>query len=193
MNSFKSLFGAIGFIILLSSCAATPHVFVNTYSPETLPEIDSIDGTNTVSGSAFLRQQGGGVVNCAGNKVVINQNLPYMERNAYAKEYLALSNRVRQVSDVDSNLIAFEGELNKLRNQKQKVTYCDVDGKFVFDGLAPGSYKVTTKVYWVVADAGQGGLVSANVRIPDGSDGKTTSIVVNTMSGYCSIFGCPAY
>ena len=169
--------------LTLSACAATPHVFQNSYTEETLPQAVNIEGDNTVSGSAFLRQNGGGVVSCAGNSVVLKREL-YFPRSAYAREVNGLSSWVRSASEIDSRHTAFEYELRQLQNSMKRTTACDVDGKFEFENLAPGTYSVCTRVYWVVADAGQGGNVQGSVTIPSGASGQKVSMVINSGNYY---------
>lgn len=187
----------IGFLALIVGGCATPGVpytFVSTYQPETLPKVDSSPGSNSISGSAFLRQGGGGIVNCAGNSVVLRKQVSLgLARNAYAKEYLALPYRDRAVTVTDPALIQFESDLAGIRGSMNKTAYCDVDGKFKFNSLKPGSYSVKTKVYWVVGDQGQGGILGSSVVIPDNSVNQDISTVVTTITKSCSIYsfgGC---
>ena len=166
-------------VLVLSACAATPHMFSSAYTPETLPVAESIVGDNTVNGSAFLRQGGGGVVSCAGNDVVLEKKLSF-RRSSYAREANALSRYVRQASAVDPRHTAFEGSLRSLEHTMKSVSACDVDGKFEFTNLAPGTYSVCTRVYWVVGDEGQGGNLQGSVTIPSGASGQKTSIVITS-------------
>ena len=146
-------------------------------------------GSNSISGSAFLRQGGGGIVNCAGNSVVLRKQVNLgLQRNAYAKEYLALSNKDRAVTDTDPALVQFESDLAGIRGSMNKRATCDVDGKFSFSNLHPGNYSVKTKVYWVVADQGQGGIVGATVVIPSNSVDQDYSTVISTVTQRCGLF-----
>lgn len=180
--------------IYMVSCVTpgVPHTFINTYEPETLPSVDNSSGTNSISGSAFLRQGGGGIVNCAGNTVLlkkqVNLNTP---RNAYAREYLALSSRDRAVTSVDPRLTAFEAELRRIRDSFTKRSACDIDGKFKFSNLSPGTYTITTKVYWVVLDQGQGGIMGATLTIPENSENQEYSTIVNTVTRSCQYAWLP--
>jgi len=181
-----------GVMAVLTGCAATPHTFTASWSEETLPQVTPMEGDNSISGSAFLRQGGGGTVTCAGNDVALKREL-YFQRSPYAKEVNSLSQWVRNASAVDPRHIEFESKLAQLTASQKMRTSCDVDGKFEFSNLAPGRYKVTTKVYWVVANEGQGGLVSSTISIPEGSAGKTYNAVVSQVSRDCryAFDGCP--
>ena len=179
----------IGLFITGCATQGVPYTYINTYETETLPEIDDTKGSNTISGSAFLRQGGGGIVNCAGNSVVLRKQVSLdIPRNAYAKEYLALSAADRKVTNTDPRLIQFENDLAGIRNLQNKTTTCDVDGKFTFYNVSPGNYTVKTKVYWVVADQGQGGIVGTSISIPDNSMDQNISTVVTQVVQRCSIF-----
>lgn len=175
----------ISLALMLSACAATPHVFQNTYTEETLPQEVNIEGDNTLSGSAFLRQNGGGVVSCAGNNVVLKRTLSF-PRSVYAREVNGLSYYVRNASDVDPRHTAFESQLRQIENSMKRSSACDVDGKFEFANLAPGTYDVCTRVYWVVAGEGQGGNVQGRVTIPTGESGQKVSMVINSGNHYRS-------
>lgn len=181
----SSKLAIFGVVAILSGCAAIPHTFTTQWSEETLPEVAPMEGDNTISGSAFLRQGGGGTVTCAGNDVALKRDLNFL-RSPYAEEVNSLSVSVREASAVDPRHHEFESKLAQLTASQSMRTSCDVDGKFEFSNLAPGQYKITTKVYWVVANEGQGGLVSSIVSIPEGSAGKTYNTVVSKLSRNCS-------
>tara|TARA_B110000967_G_C18656691_1_gene446101 strand:- start:164 stop:772 length:609 start_codon:yes stop_codon:yes gene_type:complete len=175
--------------IFLVGCATpgVPYTYVNTYTPEALPKIDrSKLGSNSISGSAFLRQGGGGIVNCAGNTVLLKKQVSLnLKRNAYASEYLALPNRDRAVTVTDPALIEFEKDLAGIRGSFIKRSACDVDGKFKFANLDSGTYKITTKVYWVVMDEGQGGIMGTTLTIPENATNQDYSAIVNTITRSC--------
>ena len=171
----------------LMGCATTPHIFQNRYTPEDLPLDEAVSGIHSLTGSAFLRQRGGGIVTCAGNDVILSRKLS-IHRNDYAKEYLSLNYRVKSVSDVDPRFLEFEKKLAEIREKNTIRTTCDVNGKFHFDNISPGTYIVKSKVYWVVASEGQGGIVGATVVVPNRKKQTTTSVVVDKVISNCTIF-----
>ena len=192
--NFRSFFTLLCIGLFMMSCVTpgVPYAYVNTYEPETLPKIDrSSLGSNSISGSAFLRQGGGGIVNCAGNTVLLKKQVNLsLQRNAYAKEYLALSSRDRAVTVTDPRLVEFERDLSGIRNSFTKRSVCDVDGKFKFSNLGSGTYTIKTKVYWVVMDEGQGGIMGSTLTIPANSIDQDYSAVVNTVTRSCGgMFG----
>lgn len=70
----------------------------------------------------------------------------------------------------------------------KRSSSCDVDGKFEFANLAPGTYEVCTRVYWTVGNEGQGGNVQGSVTIPTGASGQKVSMVINSGSYYRPCF-----
>ena len=187
------LLSFVGLFIVNCATPGVPYNYVNNYEPETLPRLETSPGSNSISGSAFLRQGGGGIVNCAGNSVMLRKQVNLgLQRNAYAREYLALSVKDRTVTSTDPALVQFERDLAGIRGSMNKRTTCDVDGKFKFSNLHPGNYSVKTKVYWVVADQGQGGIVGATVVIPNNSSDQDYSTVISTVTRNCAYtsWGC---
>ncbi|MCS5551626.1 MAG: hypothetical protein NZ811_08945, partial [Gammaproteobacteria bacterium] len=183
-----NVFFATIWAVLMVGCAATPHIFQYEWTEEKLPQLTSIEGDNSITGSAFLRQGGGGIVNCAGNDVLlIKQNR--IARSAYAREVNSLGYSVRNASAVDPKHTQFEEQLRRLNASQSKRTSCDVDGKFQFSNVAPGDYIIKTKVYWVVANEGQGGILGKRITIPSNSSGDTYNNVISEVTSRCGIYG----
>ena len=178
-------------VSILVGCASTPHVFVSAYTPEKLPIVPNISGEYELQGSAFLRQGGGGIVNCAGNPVYLERGFSFA-RSAYAREVSGLGYGVRNASQIDPRHLDFERKLAGLSEKTKRQTTCDVDGKFKFKNLASGSYTLKTKVYWVVGDEGQGGILGTSVFIPEDPEEKSVSVVVGNVIKSCryALFGC---
>jgi hypothetical protein len=107
-------------------------------------------GEARIRGQAFLRQRGGGVVTCAGSVVAL----------APATEYFS------SIRSGNLFLVPYKGEAEKF----MRTTQCDAQGNFVFEGLPPGRYFVTTSVGWTVADQPQGGSLVKTVQIEALSD-----------------------
>lgn len=126
-------------------------------------------GTNSIEGSALLRQGGGGVVTCAGNEVRL---YPY---SGYGAE------RMRALYGNPNG----EG-LNSFRNftwvpdvpeyhASAKTTTCDAQGKFRFRDLPDGLYYVGTVVNWQVGYRQQGGSLAQRIEL---RGGETKDIVL---------------
>jgi len=107
-------------------------------------------GKASISGQAFLRQQGGGVVRCAGEEVVLVPATPFF----------------REITDTFKSRAVPEN-MKELRESYQPVsrkTFCDADGKFRFDNIPSGDWFISTKVQWIVGGVPQGGLLQSEVK-----------------------------
>jgi hypothetical protein len=91
-----------------------------------------------------MRQNGGGVVTCAGSPALLMPDLPYFnEAVAHASN--------NQNVDIGS-------DQQHARSMIRKAT-CDAQGNFVFTNLPVGVWIVTSRVHWVIADESQGGTL----------------------------------
>jgi hypothetical protein len=102
----------------------------------------SASGSATISGQGFLRQNGGGVVTCAGSLALLMPDLPYFN------EVVAHASNNQNV-DISSDRQHAQSMMRK--------TTCDAQGNFVFTNLPVGVWVVTSRVHWVIADERQGG------------------------------------
>lgn len=119
-------------------------------------------GTNSLSGEAFLRQQGGGVVTCAGAVVVLVPVAPYSTERMMARYGSATSGYVDPI--LGPTLPAPDaGYAESFRN-----TRCDAQGKFTFSDLPDGNYYLATQVVWYVGNAEQGGYLMQRVSFQGG-------------------------
>jgi hypothetical protein len=153
--------------VLLSACAAprpySPPV-VAAATPATVPmqtaflisehETFRSSGSASITGQAFLRQQGGGVVTCAGSKVVLFPATPYF------REFVGhlRAGRIPEVSPTSgAGGIAKRGQ-------------CDAQGNFAFTSLPAASWLVVTEVTWIAGrySSQQGGPLIREVAISPG-------------------------
>lgn len=124
-------------------------------------------GPNTIKGNAFIRQNGGGVVTCAGNAVFL------VPATAYAiARFESLYGNAR--GGFSRRNVKFTPDEPEYRAQTRE-TRCDAAGSFEFAGLADGDFFVTTSVVWTVSYASQGGYVMQRTRV---SGGRTINVVV---------------
>lgn len=97
-------------------------------------------GSAKLSGQAFMRQNGGGVVTCAGEEV----NL--FPATAYASE------RFTKIygAPAGGRITVFEGVTTKGVPPEylkyRRIALCDAEGDFEFTGVAPGIYYVQSRV-----------------------------------------------
>lgn len=121
------------------------------------------DGPNIIRGSAFLRQQGGGVVTCAGRTVSLVPASTFAKR-VYLATYGSIEGQARQ-SGRDVRIEPPSEDFGKLI----KKTLCDAQGAFTFDRVADGDYFVETTVTWVVGGITNGGPVMRRVSVAGGA------------------------
>lgn len=133
-------------------------------------------GQRTISGQAFLRQNSGVVVTCAGSQVVLVPNTSHnAERmlflyqsvaEGYAPAILRRNAGGRDTRSVEDN----------------RTTSCDAQGNFRFERVPPGNYFVVTTVSWNIPIGGgalapQGGSLMRAVTV--GSEDITGLILTS--------------
>lgn len=151
---------ALTAVAFLAACVAVPTQQVElSYAEEAFAPY-KVKGAGVVSGQAFLRQQGGGVVVCAGEPVLL---LPAV---GPIKEAADLSRRgIRPVAGDKSVGETLRGNGADPRfADVVRRTQCDAQGNFKFTALPAGDWIVYTRVRWIIADLQQGGDLLADVR-----------------------------
>jgi len=108
-------------------------------------------GTASITGQGFLRQNGGGVVTCAGSQVILAPDLP----------------PIRQAIDAAraGSQVQFGGQQWGDAGRK---TICDAQGNFSFEQLPAANWYVLTEVRWEVGYSSQGGTLGAPVTTRPG-------------------------
>jgi hypothetical protein len=119
-------------------------------------------GTGVVSGQGFLRQNGGGVVTCAGSDV----RLIPVTRYSTARMQMIFRNTEAGYGPALSMTAPEDPPVEYVRQTRQAT--CDAQGNFRFEGLPPGEYFVTTRVQWMVGYATQGGTLMRRVTVAPG-------------------------
>ena len=117
-------------------------------------------GENSIRGQGFLRQQGGGIVTCAGYVVIL------VPATSFFRELVTLRLAGKSPRYTDKIDPAF---FNHRRTQ------CDAQGNFSFSNLPNGTWFVMTEVSWVVANARQGGTLVQEVTL---SGNETTQVLL---------------
>ena len=131
---------------------------------------DTQKGSNTIKGSALIRQQGGGVVTCAGQEVTAIPATAYADERvwviygAYQKGY----------RPIHAGTQTFENEPLEFRQLILKTT-CDAQGFFKFENVADAAYYLTTRITWQAGNAPQGGWVMHKVNV---WKGETKDVVI---------------
>lgn len=121
-------------------------------------------GTNTVRGSALIRQAGGGIVTCAGNPVFL------MPVTATAKEWAA-----HVYDSEEGGFRSASGRGVMFKNPEPFMTVvksanCDTQGNFKFEKVADGHFYVFTRITWRVGDYLQGGSIMRPTKLTGGSE-----------------------
>ncbi|MEX0960253.1 MAG: hypothetical protein WDZ63_13295 [Burkholderiales bacterium] len=130
-------------------------------------------GSNSLRGSALIRQRGGGVVTCAGQDVVL------APATAYASE------RVKAIYGSEDGgfnpvfggrRVSFESEPPEFKTLIL-TTRCDAQGYFKFDQVANGSFYVVTLITWKVSDyVTEGGHLCQRITL---NGGESKEIVLS--------------
>lgn len=160
---------------LLAGCAApsvqpvrSPYVDYVVGAPFDEPQAKALmqPGAGKVTGSAFMRQRGGGVVTCAGSAVRL------VPGTAYAVERFTALNGTAPTAGSTMYRGALETPARFTPEPLQYVLLqrsatCDAQGRFKFDNVPAGQYFVVTRVSWRVGYAVQGGDLSHLVTVQE--------------------------
>lgn len=163
--------GAICLSLILSGCITQPTVptvkIKSAFDPgEAFLALEK--GTNTIKGSALLRQRSGGVVTCAGTAVGLVPATPYAAERLRAV-YGSREGGFRPYSAGELN---FDPEESTYHAASIK-TRCDALGYFKFENLKDGEYYVITWVSWDIPDGRyasrrEGGGLGQRVLVKNG-------------------------
>ena len=152
--------------LLLSACVSTAKV-QSTFDAKAAAYIHQ-KGSGRIEGQAFLRQRGGSVVKAAGETVHLIPATRYaLERFAaiYGERKSVFGGR--QIQDTPPEY-----------TQYMRSTKADAEGRFSFDGIAPGRYLVQTQVYWAVPGSYIPEGAAFHERVEVGS-GETVNVILS--------------
>lgn len=161
----------------LSGCAIVAPTEVPTTSAFDVDEAHQMmrRGHAIIEGSALIRQNGGGVVTCAGGTV---NAIP---ATRYAQERMLIiygndTKAFRQFSLAAGQKKPPEAPATYLA--EQRTTVCDAQGFFQFRDLAAGTYYVVTEIRWSTGNRflPEGGYLMQKVTI---SETDMTRIVLS--------------
>ena len=135
-------------------------------------------GKNTINGSAFLRQAGGGVVTCAGSEVSLIPDTPYSRKRLSILYGNPDKGYRKHLSDYFGVTVdnAFESY-----DRYQHTTVCDAQGKFSFKNVADGSWFLQSEAIWTVParifiDSLQGGYMVDRIDV---KGGETRDVIIS--------------
>ena len=128
------------------------------------------DGKETLKGNAFLRQMGGGIVNCAGSNVDLYPYSQYSDiriQAQYPKD-IWLGSRIKSRDTFTPDAAEFDS--------LKRTAICDSEGNFEFESIKDGNYILVTEVIWNVMDkfgpSRQGGYLIKNISVGKGQKSK---------------------
>lgn len=154
---------SLALTLLVAGCATNRAVVLNSTFSLSEVEAQLKPGPNTVAGSAFVRQVGGGVVTCAGGSVYLMPITPYARE--WAQHIYA--SQVEGYRPTQGRGIEFTN-LSQQFAESIKTTTCNAQGFFEFSEVADGSYYAFTKVNWRVGGEIQGGSIMKSVAVRGG-------------------------
>lgn len=125
-----------------------------------------LPGPNTISGSALMRQQGGGVVTCAGRQVHLIPATDYAGMRMYA-----IYGTEKFIGPGAGKTFEPDQPAYYLH---MKATLCNAQGFFKFDKVADGTFYVQTTVSWVAGRVPQGGNLMERVSVKGGETVEVT-------------------
>lgn len=146
----------------LAGCATSSFEVVTPFDVNEVAYINE-RGSATVTGQAFLRQRGGGVVTCAGTEVVL------IPAGKYAIEwaYKSFGSTAGGYMDI-LTLKQFQNADPRFKSYS-RTTICDAEGDFEFRGVANGSYYVKSTVSWYAGRyVYEGGTILKRIWISGG-------------------------
>jgi hypothetical protein len=155
----------LGFLLAYAGCSARkpvqesapPFVKMQTKFDYSEHEPYAKSGENGISGQAFLSQQGGSVVTCAGNRVLL------LPATAYFREMFWHMIVARSEPEPLSNPYpSLKGMIRRAQ--------CDADGNFSFSEIPDGTWFILTQV-----NAGAGGVLIAELIL---SNRRTTPVLL---------------
>ncbi len=159
METFIRSLLAVFTFCMLSSCASIPqtpkHALHSEFNADQARRMLE-KGTNTIKGSALMRQRGGGVVTCAGQTVFL------IPATAYAVERMHFI-----YGPQDRGFGGKPGQLedNSLYVELTRRTRCDAQGFFAFDQVADGMFYVMTRINWETGRSAEGGGLMHRVTL----------------------------
>lgn len=158
--------------LAVSGCMGRP---IETTVPFNAQEVAYINqsGAADVEGQAFLRQQGGGVVTCAGETAFL------IPAGQYATQRMTQIYGNLQGGKVAVSQGSSGENLDPNYEKMMRKATCDAEGDFTFNNVANGDYYVATAVTWTVGNAfvPEGGLLAQRISV---RGGRSTRVLLSS-------------
>lgn len=158
--------------LTLAGCAAPrpPIKMVSQFNEDEIAWSKG-KGTGSLSGAALIQTQGGIPRTCAGRQVGLIPAATYSSERMFAlyANQMKGFTRAFMANRVEEPTIQY--------TQSIRMTTCDAQGNFEFDGLPKGLYYVSTGVVWNMGNSvvSEGGYLMQRVSI---NDGERTKVVL---------------
>uniref|UniRef100_UPI003340D977 hypothetical protein n=1 Tax=Castellaniella defragrans TaxID=75697 RepID=UPI003340D977 len=124
-------------------------------------------GGGVLRGNAFMRQQGGGVVTCAGSDVMLIPVTDYATERlsrVYGHAPGAGETVYSDIRNLLGERIEFSPDFPAYKEIARTIK-CDGKGEFTFTAIKDGDYYVLTHVLWQVGALRQGGALAARAKV----------------------------
>lgn len=173
MSSIRNTITFLLFILTLGFLAgcAIPAKTINLSTDFNLSQAEELlkPGSNTIEGSALIRQKGGDIVTCAGVEVAL---IPVTD---YATERMVAIYGSDQKGYRSSGNLKFEPDLPEYYEATKRVLG-DAQGEFVFSDVTDGEFYISTRITWTVGYSSQGGVLMKRVKV---EGGETERVVLS--------------
>jgi hypothetical protein len=160
---------ALALAVALSGCATPQIIKSNIPFDKAQAEALLRPGTNTIKGSALIKQNMGTTVTCAGNEVSLIPATRHAE-DRLTQIYGSPQKGFRQARGYNAD------NANPDYLKLIKISTCNAQGFFTFSNVADGDFFITTAVVWRTNPYFlDGGSLMQRVQI---SGGKEVEIVL---------------
>lgn len=166
---------AVGLVLssLLLSACFSPQVNIDTPFDPAASAYVTRNGSGTITGQAFMRQMGGGVVTCAGSEVTLVPATGYFVEAITETFGASEGGRIGVLQRPQVN------GTDPRASSARRATVCDAQGNFTFRQISSGEYYVLADVTWYAPTnqiIPEGGSLAKRIRI---QGGETVQVILN--------------
>lgn len=176
---------AITTLLIGSGCATTTQTvpMENQRLNTEMASYIHAEGDLMIEGNALIRQNGGGVVTCAGQEVILLPVTPFTTE-LISNRYVSVENGYTPFGRGHRGTKIFES-IDPTLQDYNRTSLCDAQGNFEFTDLVAGSYYVQTQIQWQVQrnkyyTSNEGGRLMQRVNLD--TDKKIVMTTVSTPS-----------
>jgi hypothetical protein len=145
-----------------SGCASSQVELKEPFDPQEYATCPP-RGTNVVAGSTFGRTKAGGIISAAGRTVHLDPWTKYLHKALYdVRQKQAKDGFFREEREADT--VTLDPHMFKCRRNAT----VGMDGNFRFDGVAPGTYYLSTYMSWLNGSSWVGAWNVTMIHVHDG-------------------------